>query len=56
DVLASQLPYYKKFHRLMLDQGYYLPPSPYESLFISSTHTKEDITGFVHAACEVIQP
>ena len=38
----------------MLNNGYYLPPSPYESLFISSTHTKEDITGFVHTACEMI--
>jgi glutamate-1-semialdehyde aminotransferase len=38
----------------MLNKGYYLPPSPYESLFISSTHTKEDITGFVHTACEMI--
>ena len=54
DVLLCQLSYYKKFHRLMLNNGYYLPPSPYESLFISSTHTKEDITGFVHTACEMI--
>ena len=55
DVLSSQLLYYKKFHRLMLNKGYYLPPSAFESLFISSTHTKKDITGFVHTACEVIQ-
>ena len=54
DVLLCQLSYYKKFHRLMLNKGYYLPPSPYESLFISSTHTKEDITGFVHTVCEMI--
>jgi glutamate-1-semialdehyde 2,1-aminomutase len=54
DVLLCQLSYYKKFHRLMLNKGYYLPPSPYESLFISSTHTKEDITGFVYTACEMI--
>ena len=54
DVLSSQISYYKKFHRLMLNKGYYLPPSPYESFFISSTHTKEDITGFVHTACELI--
>ena len=38
----------------MLNKGYYLPPSPYESFFISSAHTKEDITGFVHASCELI--
>ena len=55
DVLSTDLSYYKKFHLLMLSKGYYLPPSPYESMFISSSHTKEDITGFVQTACEVIQ-
>ena len=55
DVLSSQLFNYKKFHHLMLNKGYYLPPSPYESMFISSSHTKEDITGFVHTALEAIQ-
>ena len=55
DVLSSQLSIYKKFHHLMLNKGYYLPPSPYESMFISSSHTKEDITSFVHTACEAIQ-
>ena len=39
----------------MLNQGYYLPPSPYESMFISSSHTKEDIKGFVHTAHEAIK-
>ena len=55
DVLSTDLSYYKKFHRLMLGKGYYLPPSPYESFFISSSHIKEDITGFVQTACEAIQ-
>jgi len=54
DVLSAQLSYYKTFHRLMLNKGYYLPPSPYESFFISSAHTKEDIEGFVRASCEFI--
>ena len=55
EVLSSQISYYKKFHSLMLNNGYYLPPSPYESLFISSSHTKEDITGFVNTSCDLIQ-
>ena len=55
DILLSQLSNYKKFHHLMLNKGYYLPPSPYESMFISSTHTKEDIKGFVHTAHEAIK-
>ena len=54
-LLSSKLHYYKKFHRLMLNKGYYLPPSPYETLFISSVHTKENIRGFVHTACELIR-
>jgi glutamate-1-semialdehyde 2,1-aminomutase len=54
DVLVSQLSYYKKFHHIMLNKGYYLPPSPYESFFISSVHTKEEITAFVRTASNVI--
>ena len=54
DVLSSQSSYYKEFHHLMLNKGYYLPPSPYESLFISAIHTKEDVTGFIDTACGII--
>jgi len=31
------------FHRHMLEQGIYLPPSQFEAAFVSAAHTKEDI-------------
>jgi glutamate-1-semialdehyde 2,1-aminomutase len=31
------------FHRRMLDQGIYLPPSQFEAAFVSAAHTSEDI-------------
>ena len=54
-ILSTELSYYKKFHRLMLNKGYYMPPSPYESMFISSSHTREDVTGFVNTVCEAVK-
>lgn len=37
------------FHR-MLDQGIYLPPSPFEAWFISLSHTEQDIDATIRAA------
>jgi len=31
------------FHRHMLEQGIYLPPSQFEAAFVSAAHTGEDI-------------
>jgi len=39
-----------QFHRAMLDQGVWLPPSQYEAAFLSTAHTMEDITTTVKAA------
>jgi len=39
-----------RFHRAMLDQGIWLPPSQYEAVFLSTAHTMEDITATVKAA------
>ncbi|MFW6331628.1 MAG: glutamate-1-semialdehyde 2,1-aminomutase [Gemmatimonadota bacterium] len=38
----------------MLDRGIYLPPSPFEALFLSAAHTDEDIDRTVAAADEVL--
>jgi len=38
------------FHREMLDSGIYLPPSQYEALFVSATHSEEDIEKTIRAA------
>ena len=37
------------FHR-MLDDGVYLPPSPFEAMFVSTAHTDDDIDATVAAA------
>jgi glutamate-1-semialdehyde 2,1-aminomutase len=38
------------FHRGMLEQGIYLPPSQFEAAFVSAAHTDEDIRKTVQAA------
>lgn len=39
----------KFFHR-MIDEGVYLPPSPFEAMFVSTAHTDADIDATVEAA------
>ena len=39
-----------KFHRGMLDNGVYLPPSQFEAAFLSAAHSDEDIRKTVDAA------
>lgn len=41
---------YAKFFHLMLSQGIYLPPSQFETSFVSSAHTDGDIQATVDAA------
>jgi len=44
-----------RFFRAMLDHGVYLPPSQYESAFLSAAHTKEDIKKTIAAAKQAFQ-
>ena len=39
-----------RFHRAMLDQGVWLPPSQFEAAFLSTAHTDADIEFTVEAA------
>jgi glutamate-1-semialdehyde 2,1-aminomutase len=39
-----------RFHRAMLDQGIWLPPSQYEAAFLSAAHTDADIEFTMEAA------
>ena len=39
-----------RFHRTMLEAGIYLPPSQFESCFLSAAHTEEDVRVTVEAA------
>ena len=43
DALECDTTMYAKYFQLMLDMGIYLPPSQYESLFLSSVMTENDI-------------
>jgi glutamate-1-semialdehyde 2,1-aminomutase len=40
------------FHRSMLEQGIYLPPSQFEAAFVSAAHTPEDIRKTLQAAAQ----
>lgn len=40
---------FTRFFHNMLDEGVYLPPSPFEALFVSLVHTKADIERTIEA-------
>ncbi len=46
---------FKKYFHEMLNRGIYLAPSPFEALFLSSTHTEGDINKTVSAFREVLR-
>jgi len=50
DVRLTNIDLFKKFFAQMLSRGIYLPPSPYEAVFVSLAHTKDDIEKTVKAA------
>jgi glutamate-1-semialdehyde 2,1-aminomutase len=50
DACACDTTRFAKFFNSMLEQGIYLPPSQYESLFISLAHTEETIDQTLEAA------
>jgi len=41
---------FARFHRAMLDNGVYLPPSQYEAAFLSAAHTEENVRDTIAAA------
>jgi glutamate-1-semialdehyde 2,1-aminomutase len=49
---TSDLTAFARFHRAMLDQGIWLPPSQYEATFMSTAHTMDDIATTIAAAKE----
>ena len=52
-VSACDAERFKKFYHAMLDEGIYLAPSSYETGFVSSAHTDEDIEKTLDAAEKV---
>jgi glutamate-1-semialdehyde 2,1-aminomutase len=45
-----------RFHRAMLDQGVWLPPSQFEAAFLSTAHSEEEVGATIAAARAAFQP
>jgi glutamate-1-semialdehyde 2,1-aminomutase len=54
-VKSSNSSAYKMLFDSMLRQGIYLPPSGFETIFVSSAHTSADIVKTVHAASQALK-
>jgi glutamate-1-semialdehyde 2,1-aminomutase len=50
DAAKSDTEAFGRFHRAMLEQGVWLPPSQFEAAFLSTAHTEKDIDLTVEAA------
>jgi glutamate-1-semialdehyde 2,1-aminomutase len=50
DARRSNYKLYPRFHRKMLEGGSYLPPSAFETMFVSAAHSKRDIAATLSAA------
>jgi len=50
DAKKSDTTQFARFFTNMLDQGIFLPPSQYEALFVSASHTEADIDRTIEAA------
>jgi len=46
---------YRTFHGAMLRQGVYLPPSPFETIFVSTAHRREDLSATVAASAKAFR-
>ena len=44
-----------KIHRPLLEKGFYLPPSPYEVMFLSRSHSYPNVIGLVTAIVEELK-
>ena len=55
DAKASDHERFARFHRAMLDQGVYLPPSGYEACFVSAAHGEPEIARVIEAARVALQ-
>ena len=54
DAMRSDRERFKKFFHGMLDEGIYLAPTQFESGFLSTAHTAEDIAQTIRAAAKVL--
>lgn len=52
--VKSDTPAFGKFHRAMLEQGVYLPPSQFEAMFMSAAHSDNDVQQTIGAAAQAL--
>lgn len=50
DAKSANVRLFRAFFAQMLEKGVYLPPSPFEAMFISASHSKKDIEKTIKAA------
>jgi glutamate-1-semialdehyde 2,1-aminomutase len=50
DAKLSDREIYATFHRAMLEEGMYLPPSAFETVFVSTAHTQADLDATIAAS------
>jgi glutamate-1-semialdehyde 2,1-aminomutase len=55
DVEALDKPGFARFFFAMLERGFYLPPSPFEAMFLSLAHTDADVDDLVAAAAAALR-
>ena len=55
DAKTCDLDRFGAWHRGMLENGIYLPPSQFEALFVSAAHSDEDIDETIEAARKVLK-
>jgi len=55
DVQATDVPRFKRFFASMLSQGVYLAPSAFEAMFLSLSHTDQDIAHTIAAAAKAFR-
>ena len=53
-VKASDKEAFGRFFHAMIEEGVYLPPSPFEALFVSTAHTEADIDATVQSATKAL--
>ena len=54
-VMAADTNRFNRFFHSMLNQGVYLAPSPFESGFVSATHSTDDIDQTLKKAAQAFQ-
>ncbi|MFQ5742647.1 MAG: glutamate-1-semialdehyde 2,1-aminomutase [Acidobacteriota bacterium] len=55
DALSCDTEAFARFHARMLDAGIYLPPSQFESWFVSLAHTEADVKATVEATATALR-